>query len=397
MRAHCILATLLLHSASSLSLLRQRTSGRGSSSISSNDPGTQQLDEGGPVGGGAGWGGYSTDQRPAPHRTAPHRARAYVSPAFSSPASRAAASTSSAVSENQASPPEEWIEADVGHFSTDPDDGADGETTTGDDPSAANDPDADPSADAAATDERAGPRVLYVSGRVGDGDGKSFGRELAGLPPVATQAVVPLVVNSKGGLVDEGKAIGKLIKGAGRPFIVVNTGRVASIAVLVFAAAPNAQRVALKGSSFGFHEPTSRLTATKKERIEHLQARIDALKRDMDGIFGELSKAMGKDAKFVHGLVASLKGGTYNMTACEALKSGLVSQVWAREPERDELELLAKGKPVPTLAYTCPKTTKIASGSASGSASASISKAASGSGGGGIVEAAGAAGAAAKR
>ena len=395
MRVHLLLATLLLRSASSVSLLRQRTSGRASSSISSNDLDPQQLDEGGPVGGGAGWGGYSTaDQRPAPPRPAPPRARAYVSPAFSSPASRAAASTSSAVSENQASPPEEWIEADVGHFSTsaDPDD-ADGETTTGDDPSAANDPDADPSADAAAPDERAGPRVLYVSGRVGDGDGKSFGRELAGLPPVATQAVVPLVVDSKGGLVDEGKAIGKLIKGAGRPFIVVNTGRVASIAVLVFAAAPNAQRVALKGSSFGFHEPTSRLTATKKERIEHLQARIDALKRDMDNIFGELSKAMGKDAKFVHGLVASLKGGTYNMTACEALKSGLVSQVWAREPERDELELLAKGKPVPDLAYTCPKTKK----KASASASASISKAASGSGGGGIVEAAGAAGAAAKR
>ena len=70
------------HSASSLSLLIQL-----------------------PVGGGAGWGGHLTDQRPAPHRTAPPRA--YVSPAFSSPASRAAASTSSAVSENQASP-KEW-------------------------------------------------------------------------------------------------------------------------------------------------------------------------------------------------------------------------------------------------------------------------------------------------
>jgi ATP-dependent Clp protease protease subunit len=171
-------------------------------------------------------------------------------------------------------------------------------------------------------------RLIFIGSAIDEMVANSVVAQLLFLESQDPKADITMMINSPGGVVDDGLAILDAMNYVKPEIATICFGRAASMGAVLLAAGAKGKRSALPHARVMIHQPLG--GARGQASDIQIQAReIQKLKEILAGI---LAEATGKTVK----TIVNDSDRDYFMSADEAKKYGLIDQVIAqREPEDD--------------------------------------------------------------
>lgn len=168
-------------------------------------------------------------------------------------------------------------------------------------------------------------RLIFIGGAIDEHVANSVVAQLLFLESQDPKADITLMINSPGGVVDDGLAIYDAMKYVKPDVATICYGKAASMGAVLLAAGTKGKRSALPHCRIMIHQPLGGARGQASD-IQIQAKEIQKLKEVLAGI---LAEATGKTVKQVH---ADSDRDNY-MSAEEAQKYGLVDQVITHRAE----------------------------------------------------------------
>jgi ATP-dependent Clp protease protease subunit len=170
-------------------------------------------------------------------------------------------------------------------------------------------------------------RLIFIGGAIDEHVSNSVVAQLLFLESQDPKADITMMINSPGGVVDDGLAIYDAMKYVKPDIATICYGKAASMGAVLLAAGTKGKRSALPHCRIMIHQPLG----GARGQASDIQIQANEIQKLKEILAGTLAEASGKTVKQVH---ADSDRDNF-MSADEAQKYGLIDQVITRRAEED--------------------------------------------------------------
>jgi ATP-dependent Clp protease protease subunit len=170
-------------------------------------------------------------------------------------------------------------------------------------------------------------RLIFIGGAIDEHVSNSVVAQLLFLESQDPKADITMMINSPGGVVDDGLAIYDAMKYVKPDIATICYGKAASMGAVLLAAGTKGKRSALPHCRVMIHQPLG----GARGQASDIQIQANEIQKLKEILAGILAEASGKTVKQVH---ADSDRDNF-MSADEAQKYGLIDQVITRRAEED--------------------------------------------------------------
>jgi ATP-dependent Clp protease protease subunit len=170
-------------------------------------------------------------------------------------------------------------------------------------------------------------RLIFIGGAIDEHVSNSVVAQLLFLESQDPKADITMMINSPGGVVDDGLAIYDAMKYVKPDIATICYGKAASMGAVLLAAGTKGKRSALPHCRIMIHQPLG----GARGQASDIQIQANEIQKLKEILAGILAEASGKTVKQVH---ADSDRDNF-MSADEAQKYGLIDQVITRRAEED--------------------------------------------------------------
>ena len=168
-------------------------------------------------------------------------------------------------------------------------------------------------------------RLIFIGGAIAEHVSNSVVAQLLFLESQDPKADITMMINSPGGVVDDGLAIYDAMKYVKPDIATICYGKAASMGAVLLAAGTKGKRSALPHCRIMIHQPLG----GARGQASDIQIQANEIQKLKEILAGILAEASGKTVKQVH---ADSDRDNF-MSADEAQKYGLIDQVITRRAE----------------------------------------------------------------
>lgn len=168
-------------------------------------------------------------------------------------------------------------------------------------------------------------RLIFIGGAIDEHVSNSVVAQLLFLESQDPKADITMMINSPGGVVDDGLAIYDAMKYVKPDIATICYGKAASMGAVLLAAGTKGKRSALPHCRIMIHQPLG----GARGQASDIQIQANEIQKLKEILAGILAEASGKTVKQVH---ADSDRDNF-MSADEAQKYGLIDQVITRRAE----------------------------------------------------------------
>ncbi|MEE2835489.1 MAG: ATP-dependent Clp protease proteolytic subunit [Myxococcota bacterium] len=170
-------------------------------------------------------------------------------------------------------------------------------------------------------------RLIFIGGAINEHVANSVVAQLLFLESQDPKADITMMINSPGGVVDDGLAILDAMNYVKPDVATICYGKAASMGAVLLAAGTKGKRSALPHSRVMIHQPLG----GARGQASDIQIQAQEIQKLKEILAGLLAEASGKTVEQIH----EDSDRDYYMSAEEAAAYGLIDQVIARRDEEE--------------------------------------------------------------